>query len=240
MIPYRDTIPCIHPPWVTSSLIVVNFAVFLVCLPLDERVISHIQNLFGLVPARYYFPRWAEAVGYGPFDPAPFITSMFLHGSALHLITNMWMLWIFGDNVEDRMGAVRFLSFYLACGLAASACQIYANPTATAPIIGASGALAGVMGAYFFLYPYARIVVWVLFMPIFIQVPAVSFLGAWVIFQLYKATSGLVFHTEPTDVAWWGHLGGILFGMASYRWFLSRLRKTGGGITSSPKSPRDL
>lgn len=234
MIPYRDTVPCQNTPWVTWSLIVLNFAVFLACLTLDEKTLTHVYFLFGVVPARYCYPEWAELTGLGPNDPAPFVTSMFLHGSGLHLITNMWMLWIFGDNVEDRMGAVRYISFYLLCGVAAAGLQIYADPHGTSPMIGASGALAGVMGAYFFMYPYARIVIWVLFMPLFVQLPAVAFLGAWVIFQLYKATSGIVIGGEYADVAWWGHLGGIIAGMACYRLFLL----PGRGFRSGFDTPR--
>lgn len=221
MIPYRDTIPCLHTPWVTWSLIVLNFAVFLVTWFLPERTVTHLFYLYGLVPARYADPEWAQWARLPPHDYTPFITSMFLHGGWLHIVLNMWMFWIFGDNIEDRMGAVRFLTFYLVCGAVAATLQIYANPEATIPVVGASGGLAGIMGAYFFLYPNARIVIWVFFMPLFVQVPAIAFLGAWVIFQLYKATSGLSGGGTYADVAWWGHLGGFIAGMLLHRFFLA-------------------
>ncbi|MBS1212440.1 MAG: rhomboid family protein [Proteobacteria bacterium] len=221
MIPYRDTVPCIHTPWVTWSLIVLNFGLFVFSLLLPQQAQMHLFYLYGLVPARYAHPEWAAWVGLPAGDYTPFITSMFLHGSWLHLVTNTWLLWIFGDNIEDCMGPVRYLAFYLICGAVAGALQVYFNPNATVPAIGASGGLAGIMGAFFFLYPYARIVIWVFFMPLFIQVPAIGFLGVWVIIQLYKATVELASGGAAyADVAWWGHLGGFIAGMLSYRLFL--------------------
>jgi membrane associated rhomboid family serine protease len=142
-----------------------------------------------------------------------------MHGSWIHFILNMWLLWIFGDNVEDRMGRVRFLTFYLLCGMIAGIAHIYANPHSLAPTIGASGAIAGIMGAFFFMFPYARIVIWVFFLPLFVTVPAIAFLGLWVIIQLYKATTGLV-SEGYADIAWFGHLGGFLAGALLHRLFV--------------------
>lgn len=221
MIPFRDNIHCQNKPWLTWSLIVLNFSIFLVTWFLPENVLIHLFYFYGLVPARYVYPEYAQWAGLPVDDYTPFITSMFLHGSWMHVVSNMWMLWIFGDNVEDRMGALRFLAFYLLCGLLAGGMQLYANPEATLPVIGASGGLAGIMGAYFFLYPRARIVIWVFFLPLFIQVPAIAFLGLWVIIQLYKATGALAGGEAYADVAWWGHLGGFIGGMLLYRFFLS-------------------
>ncbi|GAB6047635.1 rhomboid family intramembrane serine protease [Methyloparacoccus murrellii] len=218
MIPFRDTVPLQNTPWVTWTLILVNLLMFLYVDSLEPDAERAFQYLHGLVAARYMRPDWAAAVGF-PEDYMPFVTSMFLHGSWLHLIFNMWLLWIFGDNIEDRMGGVRFVAFYLLCGLIAGLTHIYANPISTVPTIGASGAVAGVMGAYFFLFPYARIVIWVLFLPIFVEVPAIAFLGIWVIIQLYKVTTALG-TSGYSDVAWFGHLGGILAGMFLYRPFL--------------------
>lgn len=220
MIPYRDTIPCANTPWVTWSLMVANFGMFVFSLLIPEQAQTRLFYLYGLVPARYANPDWAAWAGLPANDYTPFISSMFLHGSWMHLVANMWLLWIFGDNIEDRMGAVRYLAFYLLCGIIAGLLQIYFSPDATVPAIGASGALAGVMGAFFFLYPYARIVIWVFFMPLFIQVPAIAFLGVWVIIQLYKGTVGLTTGGGYADVAWWGHLGGFIAGMLLYRLFL--------------------
>lgn len=223
MIPLRDTVKVHHTPWVTWSLILINVLVFLKGLQLDPDDLRSFQYLHGLIPARYAFPDWAASAGF-PSDYTPFLTSMFLHGGWLHLIFNVWLLWIFGDNIEDRMGHVRFLSFYLLCGLAAGLTQMYANPLSITPTVGASGAIAGVMGAYFFLFPYARIVIWVFFLPLFVEVPAIAFLGLWVIIQMYKVTSGVGSFGAYQDVAWFGHLGGFIVGMFLYRPFLLRDR----------------
>jgi membrane associated rhomboid family serine protease len=207
-------------PWVTWSLICLNVIVFAATWSLPEHPQERLYYLYGLVPARYTYPDWAAWAGLRSSDLSPFFTSMFLHGSWLHIVLNMWLLWIFGDNVEDRMGALRYTAFYLLCGLVAGLLQVYSGPGSTIPAIGASGAIAGIMGAYFFMYPNARVVIWVFFLPLFIQVPAVAFVGLWVIFQLYKATSGLVDGQSYAEVAWWGHLGGFIAGMLTHRLFL--------------------
>jgi membrane associated rhomboid family serine protease len=223
MIPFKDTVPVHHTPWVTWGLIFVNTVIFLEGELTDQDALRSFQFLHGLVAARYVFPDWAVTVGF-PQDYTPFLTHMFLHGGWLHLIFNMWLLWIFGDNVEDRMGRVRFLAFYLLCGIIAGLTHVYANRLSITPTIGASGAIAGIMGAYFFLFPYARVVLSVFFLPIFVEVPAIAFLGLWVIVQMYKVTTGFS-HAGPFhDVAWFGHLGGFLAGMALYRPFLLRER----------------
>jgi membrane associated rhomboid family serine protease len=227
MIPFRDTVPLQYTPWVTWTLILVNILIFLAGQVLDPDDLRSFQYLHGLVSARYTYPEWAAMSGF-PLDYTPFVTSMFLHGGWLHLIFNMWLLWIFGDNIEDRMGGVRFLAFYLFCGLIAGLTHLYANPLSTIPTIGASGGIAGIMGAYFFLFPYARIVIWVLFLPIFVEVPAIAFLGIWVIIQLYKVTTGMGTVSDGNDVAWFGHLGGFLAGMFLYRPFLLEDRARGG------------
>jgi membrane associated rhomboid family serine protease len=224
MIPFRDDIPCRYTPWLTWTLIAVNTLIFLYSLLLPEQSLYRLFNVFGLVPARYTSAIWANWAGLSPTDYTPFVTSMFLHGSWVHLIMNMWLLWIFGDNIEDRMGPLRFLAFYLLCGLVAGGLQLSFSPGAVVPTVGASGAIAGVMGAFFFLFPYARIIIWVLFLPLFVPVPAIGFIGVWVIIQLYKATTGLAMGGSYADVAWWGHLGGFISGMLSYRLFLLRAR----------------
>src|SRR5713226_2329552 len=158
MIPIRDTIPHRHTPVATWSLIAVNAFVFLffeVAQPPAD--VERFLYLFGLVPARFANPGWAEGVGFPIHTYWPFLTTMFLHGGWLHIIGNMWFLYLFGDNVEDRMGSLRFLAFYLLCGLAAGIVHVVTNPTSTVPAVGASGAIAGVMGAYVALFPRARI-----------------------------------------------------------------------------------
>jgi membrane associated rhomboid family serine protease len=134
---------------------------------------------------------------------------------------NMWFLYIFGDNIEDLMGRPRFLVFYLLCGLLATVLQWYFDPTLTVPVVGASGAIAGVLGAYFFLYPMERVVLWVpiLIIPVIVQVPAIAFLGLWIMLQLHDATQSMIFG-GAAGVAWWAHLGGFIAGAALYRFFI--------------------
>ena len=228
MIPYRDTIPLEHTPWVTWCLIAANVLVFLYMEWLSPDDLRSFQYLHGLVPARYAFPDWATRAGFPAGDYTPFVTSIFMHGSWLHLVLNMWLLWIFGDNIEDRMGGVRYLAFFVICGLVAGAAHLYAGPRSMVPAIGASGAIAGIMGAFFFLFPYARIVIWVFFLPIFVQVPAIAFLGLWVIVQLSKVTTGLETPEGYADVAWFGNLGGFIAGMFLHRLFLLADRNRDG------------
>lgn len=221
MIPYKDNIPCEHPAFFTWGLIAINAGIYLYTLSLSNGLLTELFYLHGLVPIRFTQPQWAEFAGFPANNYWPFFSSMFLHSGGLHLLLNMWMLWIFGDNIEDRMGPVRFLLFYLLCGLVAGIVHLLTNPDSSVATVGASGAIAGVLGAYYVLYPFARIVVWVpiLFLPIFIQVPAIAFLGFWVIFQIGQATApdaGQGF----ADVAWWAHLGGFVTGLLLYRLFL--------------------
>jgi membrane associated rhomboid family serine protease len=153
MFPIGDTIPRRNPSIAMWLLIIANSLVFLFEVGMSEYARQRFFFLFGLVPARYTHPEWALWVGFPIDDYWPFLTSMFLHGGWVHIIGNMWALWIFGGNVEDRMGPVRFLFFYLLCGLAAGLVHWFTNPNSTVPAVGASGAIAGVMGAYFFLFP---------------------------------------------------------------------------------------
>jgi membrane associated rhomboid family serine protease len=170
--------------------------------------------LFGLVPARYSHPEWAVWAGLPIDDYWPFLTCMFLHGGWFHFIGNMWTLWIFGDNVEDRMGPVRFLVFYLLCGLAASFMHYFTNLYSTIPTVGASGAIAGVMGAYFLLYPGARIIMLVplFFYPLFFEIPAVLYLGFWFFGQLLSGVVSMVGPDQVGGIAWWAHIGGFIAG----------------------------
>jgi rhomboid family protein len=222
MIPVRDTVPCLHTPVLTWTLMFVNTSIFLLSLAAAPQVVQNIFYLYGLIPARFTHPDWALQVGLPVNDYWPFVTNMFLHAGWLHIILNMWMLWIFGDNIEDRMGAGRFIIFYLLCGVVAGIVHMVFNPDSPIPVVGASGAIAGILGAYFFLFPYARLVIWIpiFFLPIFVEVPAIAFLGLWVIFQLYSATTATDLSQGYTDVAWWGHLGGFIAGVVLYRLFL--------------------
>lgn len=176
--------------------------------------------LYGMVPNRYANPQWGLANGM-PFDGyLSFLTNLFLHGNWLHIILNMWFMWIFADNVEDRMGRLRFLVFYLICGLLATLAQWYSAPTFTIPVVGASGAIAGVLAAYYFLYPFERVVVY--FFPIVVQLPAVTFLGLWVIFQLYDITTSTYVEGATSNSALWAHIGGFIAGAILHRFFLRK------------------
>jgi membrane associated rhomboid family serine protease len=222
MIPIRDTAPCHSRPYVTWGLMAICIIVFVAMQLLPDQISYQLVYRYGMVPIRYSNPQWSISFGL-PFDGyLSFLTSLFLHGNWWHLIMNMLFMWIFGDNVEDRMGRLPFLIFYLLCGLCATFLQWFFDPMLAIPVVGASGAIAGVLAAYFFLYPLARVVVWIpiLFLPIVIHIPAVAFLGVWVIIQLHSATTSMLFEGVTIDVAWWAHLGGFIIGSLLYRLFL--------------------
>lgn len=225
-MPLQDTIPSRHPPIATRGLILANFLVFVMELSLPERGLERVFYLFGIVPARFTHPAWAEWLGLPVDNYWPFLTSMFLHAGWFHLISNMWTLWIFGDNVEDRMGPVRFLLFYLLCGVAAGVVHVVFNRWSTVPTVGASGAIAGVMGAYFLLFPRSRVVVLMplLFWPIFVEVPAVLYLGVWFASQFLNGAWALLGPGQVGGIAWWAHVGGFAAGMATFGLFLRRRR----------------
>lgn len=224
MFPIRDTIPSKSPPITTWLLIFANSIVFFFEVGMPPQQLEGFMYLFGLVPARYMHPEWAAAVGLSFNDYSPFLTSMFLHGGWLHIILNMWALWIFGDNVEERMGSIRFLIFYLLCGLSGSVAHLLANPDSTVPAVGASGAIAGVLGAYLVLFPFARLIVLVpiLIFPFFFEVPAAFFIGFWALSQLFSGTLSLAYHANVGGVAWWGHIGGFAAGIVLQFFFVKR------------------
>jgi membrane associated rhomboid family serine protease len=224
MFPIRDTIPSRNPPIMTWIIILVNSLVFLFELSMPEYSLKQLFYLFGIVPARYTHPGWALAIGLPIDDFWPFLTSMFLHGSWMHIIGNMWTLWIFGDNVEERMGPVRFLFFYVLCGIAAGLVHWYTIADSTIPTVGASGAIAGVMGAYFLLFPYARVIVLVpvLFFPFFFELPAVTYLGFWALTQLFGGTLSLGNPGDVGGVSWWAHVGGFASGILLQFLFVKR------------------
>jgi len=210
MIPLQDTIPRRRSPFVTWIIIFINLLFFMVEITLPEPALERLIFYLGIVPARYTHPAWpSEGLSYWPF-----LTNMFLHGGWLHFIGNMWTLWIFGDNVEDRLGHVRYAIFYLVCGVAASLTHIAFNVHSTVPAIGASGAIAGVMGAYFVMFPHSRIItlIPVFFLPWLIEVPAVVFLGFWFLSQLFSGTFSILAPTAGGGIAWWAHIGGFMVG----------------------------
>jgi membrane associated rhomboid family serine protease len=208
MIPLRDVIPSRTTPVVTIALIAANSLVFLYQFALGARVEAFVLH-WGLVPAAF---SWSTVV-----------TSMFLHGGLVHFGGNMLYLWIFGDNVEDRMGHGRFTCFYLLCGAAAALAQTITNPESAVPMIGASGAIAGVMGAYFVLYPHSRILTLV---PIFfviqlVEVPAIFFLGIWFLMQFLSGVGSIATAAgEPGGgIAFWAHVAGFAAGIGTIAFF---------------------
>lgn len=213
MIPIRDTIPSKRFPFVTILLIVANALVFIFELSLGDRLGNFIST-FGMSPAQVRI----DAAQHSYFwVGVPFFTSLFLHGGWLHLLGNMLYLWIFGDNVEDKMGHGRFALFYILCGLAGSVLQFSMNSSSTIPTIGASGAIAGVLGSYFLLFPKSKVVtlVPIFFFFTFIEIPAVLFLGFWFLMQFFYGTLALDGQTSADigGVAWWAHVGGFASGL---------------------------
>ncbi len=215
MFPIADSVPRRGTPIVTWLLIGANTLIFFLYAGLDHTRIEHLFMMFGMVPARYTDPQWASAHGLSATNYLPFVTSMFLHGGWAHIVSNMWILWLFGDNVEERMGPVRFLSFYLLCGLVAGVVHLAANPDSTVPAVGASGAIAGVISAYALLFPRARILLVVplfFFIPYFFDVHALLFAAVWFLIQMFSGTLSLLGPDQGGGVAWWAHIGGFIAG----------------------------
>ncbi len=214
MFPIKDTVPRRIYPFATMAIIVLNLVAFSLELSLTEDERNAFIYLFGLVPARYSHPVWAELAGF-PLDTYwPFVTNLFLHGGWLHIIGNMWFLYLFGDNVEDRLGHSRFILFYLLSGVTANLVHFLVNSDSTMPVIGASGAIAGVMAAYLRLFPRARIItlIPILFIPFFFEVPAVLFMGFWFVMQLFSGALSLAVTDTGGGIAWWAHIGGFALG----------------------------
>lgn len=214
MIPISDNFPARRTPIVTRLIVLLNVAVFFQELGMGDLALYRFFSEYGVIPLRYTHTGLGDIFSQ-PAEYFPFVSSLFLHGGWLHLLGNMITLWIFGDNVEDRMGRWQFLIFYLCMGIAANIAQLMSMPLAREPIIGASGAIAGVMGAYFLLYPHARVV---LAVPIFFfidfwEVPAPVFFFFWFVIQFFSGALGLIHGEAFGNVAWWAHIGGFVCGM---------------------------
>jgi rhomboid family protein len=221
MFPLRDTIRPRTYPIVNTTIIVLNILVFFYEFSLGRKMEAFIYE-FGLTPVRFFWGldhNLADAV-------IPIFTAMFLHGGWLHLIGNMWFLYIFGDNVEDRVGHVSYIFFYLLCGIGSALTQTMLQAHSSIPMVGASGAIAGVLGAYFMLYPHSRILTLV---PIFfflqiMEIPAVVFLFFWFLWQFIQG--GLAAATPAQGgVAWWAHIGGFIVGLVLV-FFFKKKEKT--------------
>ena len=216
MIPIRDTAPCHSIPYVTWTIMSICIGIFIGMKLMPDQAAIGLLHQYGMIPARY-----SGVSAELPFDGyLSFVTNLFLHATWTHLLVNMWFMWIFGDNIEDRMGRVRFLFFYLICGVFATLLQWYFDPTLEIPVIGASGAIADVLAAYFFMYPMEQVIVF--FPPMIFHVPAITFLGLWVLWQLHNATTAIIFGDTHINVAWWAHLGGFVAGGIIYRLFLKK------------------
>lgn len=223
MFPLRDTVRSRSRPYVTWTLVALSVAVFVSMGFLQSGAFERLTLAYGLVPARLSF---AHPVGWLTLG-----TSIFLHGSWYHLISNQWMLLIFGDNVEDRMGHSRFLGFYLASGVVAGLAQVAFASRSSLPTIGASGAIAGVLGAYIVLFPSARVLTLVLLivLPWLVEIPAFIYLGIWFLSQLSSGLLTLGAAGDFGGIAWWAHIGGFAFGALTVRLVAPKRRRPRAG-----------
>ena len=227
MIPIRDDVPNTTTPWVNYFLIALNIVVFLFEIALAPNARNEFIYQFGVVPS--HTTALLAGIRVSPeIALVPLFTSMFLHASWLHLLANMWALWIFGDNVEDHLGHGRYLLMYMLAGLAGSLLHIAFNPTSQIPSVGASGAIAGVMGAYFVLYPRARVLTLVpFFFVFFLWLPAWVVLGYWFVVQFLGGAATAIAYSKESGggVAFWAHVGGFCSGLLMIKLFRSRPRR---------------
>lgn len=229
MIPLKDENPTQTTPLVTIVLIGLNLVVYFFGLTLSPRAELVFLHRFGAIP--WAFSRLTDPFPYDGFPAAlTLLTSLFVHGGLIHLAGNMLFLWVFGNNIEDILGHGRFILFYLLCGVAATLSHVLLDPGSTKPLVGASGAVAGVMGAYLVLFPTARVLtlVLIIFYPVLVRVPAVFFLVLWFALQVLNAASG-----APGGVAWSAHVGGFISGIVALR----LLAKEGRLRARSPRPP---
>ena len=227
MLPIKDDQPSYSTPYVNYFLIALNILIFLFQVTLDPRSSELLARQFGEVPAHLAAFLAGSHRYSAPQVVLPFFTSMFLHGSWMHVLGNMWFLFIFGDNVEDYLGHFKYLVFYVVSGLIAMATQVAIHPHSTVPTIGASGAIAGVLGAYFILYPRARVLTW--FFVFIVYIPAWFVLGEWFVMQFLYGTASLSAVQTGRDlggVAFWAHVGGFVAGMVMIKLFPERSRRS--------------
>ncbi len=220
MFPIKDSILRQCKPIATWSLIAINIFVFIITLQLPHRMLEAVFFIFGVIPLRMHvLPIMSQE---GIFNLMTFFSCMFLHGGWFHIITNMWMLWIFGDNVEDQMGAPRFCIFYLITGVFASVVHVIFSPFSQIPVVGASGAISGVLAAYLGMFPRAvvTLLIPIFFFPFLVDVPAVFFLVFWFLEQFLSGTIASLGSDAGSGVAWWAHVGGFVSGLVLYRLFL--------------------
>jgi membrane associated rhomboid family serine protease len=222
MLPIKDDQPRYSTPWVNGFLIGLNLVIFFFEFTLDPRSLDLLARQFGVVPS-HLMAFLSGSPKYSLLDIVlPFFTSMFLHGSWMHVIGNMWFLCIFGDNVEDYLGHFKYLVFYIFVGLIAMATQVLVNVHSKVPTLGASGAIAGVLGAYFVLYPRARVLTW--FFVFVVWVPAWIILGYWFVLQFLSGTASIAMYARQNvgGVAFWAHVGGFVAGALLVKLFGER------------------
>ncbi len=224
MFPLYDTIPSEKPPVVLRWIIIINSIVFVYELLLPSEMLEIFVRHWGMVPRAISDPEWAISQGLPPNAYWTFFTNMFLHGGWMHFVSNMWTLYIFGDNVEDKMSHTRFLIFYLLSGILASTMHYQMYPMSEVPAIGASGAISGVMGAYMVLFPYSRIVFLVPFFFIFtfIDLNASVYIFVWFLGQFFSGVATKITDSTGTGIAFWAHIGGFLAGVFLFKYFLQK------------------
>jgi membrane associated rhomboid family serine protease len=227
MFPLYDDAPRYSTPYINYFLLALNVLVFLFEVTLPPGTRQQFMFAFGTMPANItgFLHGYHGVNAVGAF--VPLLTSMFVHASWGHLVFNMWALYIFGDNVEDYLGHFRYLLFYLLSGLAASLFHILMNPNSTVPSVGASGAIAGVMGAYFVLFPSARVLTWLFFI-VFIWLPAWVVLGFWFVGQFLSGAATSIAYSSQTSgggIAFWAHVGGFVAGIGLIKFFPTRPRR---------------
>lgn len=217
MLPLKDDVPREGIPIMTWSLIGINIMIFLYLWRLSPAQTAIFYDKYSLIPARFF------TAGL-PTNYFSLISTMFLHGNLQHVLSNMWILWLFGDNVEDRMGSLSFLCFYLLTGVLAGLVHVIFGSCSFLPTVGASGAIAGVMAGYMLLFPRARVLtlIPIFIIPYFTTLPSFVFIGIWFITQFYYGAISLGNRAGCGGVAWWAHIGGFIAGMLLYRFFLKK------------------
>ncbi|MEE9544973.1 MAG: rhomboid family intramembrane serine protease [Rhodospirillales bacterium] len=220
MIPFRTTAPAAASPVVTMALIVANIAVFFFQQGLSPDALAAFVRAYALVPIVYGRPDLALAAGLDQDNYLPFLTSTFLHGGYPHLILNLWTLWLFGTPLEGRLGGLPFLFFYLLAGAAGGLCHVLFNWHSAVPALGASGAVAGVLGGFTWLFPKAKVALVqpIFVLPVIFHLPAFLFTALWFALQLWRGTAELA-AAAGAGVAWWAHVGGFAAGLALAVWF---------------------
>lgn len=214
MIPIRTSAQSQEIPGLVVGLIIANVVVFLIQTALPPELAERFIYENALVPARYTRPELVQELGLDRGNLFPIVTNSFMHAGWVHLIVNMWTLWLFGRPVEDRLGALHFAVLYLACGAAASASHLAANPHSTIPALGASGAIAGVLGAFTLLHPRERVLLVTLaFFPFVYALPAAVYTALWFAFQVVSGVSDLFVSAPGPGIAWWAHIGGLVAGL---------------------------